>query len=300
MFFRPLSIPTEFRPPRGDASAATVRLTWLGTAGFVVEHRNTVLLIDPYVSRLGVASVLLSYLIADRREIDRYVPRATHVVAGHSHYDHLMDVPEIARRDRAVVIGSRSTAALLRAAGVGEAQLRVVPREGGTVQAGDVTVTLVESRHGRALLARVPMPGQIRDGVRWPARARDFRAGDVYGVLVRAGDVTLYHNGSADVVDATLAGRSADVLLVGIAGSAHTPDYLGRLVRALSPKVLLPIHYDAFFAPLDRGLRSLPVADVGRFLAEARRVAPGTRVVMPDLLEPIGLAPGGQVFTIGG
>ena len=293
MVFRPLSIPAEFRPPRGDASAATVRLTWLGTAGFVVEHRNTVLLIDPYVSRLGAASVLLSYLIADRR-----VPRATHVVVGHSHYDHLMDVPAIARRDRAVVIGSRSTAALLRAAGIGEAQLRVVPREGGTVQARDVTVTLVESRHGRAVLGRAPMPGAIRDGVRWPARARDFRSGDVYGVLVLAGEVTLYHNGSADLVDAALAGRSADALLVGIAGSAHTPDYLGRLVRALSPKVLIPIHYDAFFAPLDRGLRSLPVADVGRFLGDARRVAPRARVVLPGLLEPIGLAPGGQVVAI--
>jgi L-ascorbate metabolism protein UlaG (beta-lactamase superfamily) len=298
MLFRPFTVLPDYRPVPGEAPADSVRLRWLGVAGWVIAYRDTVLLIDPYVSRYGMATVALATLVPDRGTIDRYVPRAAWIAVGHSHYDHLLDVPAIARRDGATVIGSASTATVLRAAGVPESQVRAFPADGGTIRAGDMTVTLVRGRHGKALLGRVPLPGEVSPRMRWPARLGAFRAGDVYGVLVRAGDVAIYHNGSADVVDDALAGHTADVVLAGIAGSAGTPDYLGRLVRALSPSVLIPTHYDVFFSPLAAGPRVLPMADLDGFFADARRAAPGAAVVVPEPLQSIAVGPGGRVVAV--
>ena len=105
--------------------------------------------------------------------------------------------------------------------------------------------------------------------------------GGAFGILVELGGVRIYHNGSADLVDAELDGVRADVLLVGLAGRKSTRDYLARLCVALAPQLIVPTHHDAFFAPLDRGLHLLPGIDLDGFVSEARAHAPSATVVTP-------------------
>ena len=50
-------------------------------------------------------------------------------------------------------------------------------------------------------------------------------------------------------------------------------------MHALEPKVVVPTHHDAFFAPLDWGVHLLPNIDLDGFVAEARRLAPDARIV---------------------
>jgi hypothetical protein len=85
--------------------------------------------------------------------------------------------------------------------------------------------------------------------------------GGAFGISITARERSLYHNGSADLVDAELEGLTADVLLVGLAGRYATRDYLGRLSGHLSPRMILPTHHDTFFSPLSRGVRLLPGID---------------------------------------
>ena len=121
-----------------------------------------------------------------------------------------------------------------------------------------------------------------------PARAVDYRMGGAFGLWMRTKDgVSLYHNGSADLVDAELAGVHADVVLVGLAGRQATRDYFARLVAALGPRVIVPTHHDAFFAPLDRGVHLLPNVDLDGFVHEARSLAPQATVVTPDYFEAL-------------
>jgi L-ascorbate metabolism protein UlaG (beta-lactamase superfamily) len=147
--------------------------------------------------------------------------------------------------------------------------------------------------HGRIAFGRVPFPGEVKSTPRVPARAHEYRMGGAFGVHVTAPDgVSVYHNGSADLVDAELAGITADVVLVGLAGRKATRDYVGRIVRALQPRVIVPTHHDAFFAPLDRGFYLLPGVDLDGFVREARGLAPGARVVTPDFGDVLAVAAG--------
>jgi L-ascorbate metabolism protein UlaG (beta-lactamase superfamily) len=111
--------------------------------------------------------------------------------------------------------------------------------------------------------------------------------GGAYGLLLRAPGVTVYHNGSADLVDAELEGERADVLIAGLAGRGATENSVARLVGALGPRLVVPTHHDAFFAPLERGCRLLPGIDLEGFVSEVYALAPEASVITPDYGEPI-------------
>ena len=78
-----------------------------------------------------------------------------------------------------------------------------------------------------------------------------YRCGAVYGMHVRVAGATFYHQGSANLIEERIPWKSVDYLLMGIAGRRFTRDYTARTLRALSPAVVLPTHYDDFFRPLD-------------------------------------------------
>ncbi len=81
-----------------------MRITWLGTAGFVIESPETTLLVDPFVTRPGFTR-LASRMIPDDLAIARHVPRKVDaVLCGHSHFDHVADAPRIAKHTKAKLV----------------------------------------------------------------------------------------------------------------------------------------------------------------------------------------------------
>jgi len=62
----------------------------------------------------------------DLAAIDAHVQRADFVLVTHTHYDHVLDVPQIALKTHATVIGTESTENVLRAYKVPEEQLITV------------------------------------------------------------------------------------------------------------------------------------------------------------------------------
>ncbi len=274
---------------------APLRVSWLGTAGHVVQTRTTTILIDPYVSRSSLGALAISRLVPDDTAIARWIPlQVDAVLCGHSHFDHLMDAPRIAQLRGARIVGSESTAAFARASGVPPEKIEVVPATGRTLTIGDVEVEFVPSLHGRIMLGRVPFPGEVHGIARTPARFWHYKMGGAFGLFLRAPSVSLYHNGSADLVDAELHGKRADALIVGLAGRKGTRDYVDRLLHALAPRVIVPTHHDAFFAPLERGLHLLPGIDIAGFVRDVRCARPSARVVATNYYEEISIGERGD------
>jgi L-ascorbate metabolism protein UlaG (beta-lactamase superfamily) len=280
----------ELRPQgRGDGWGA--RITWLGTAGFIIESPEATLLIDPFVTRPRLRR-LARRIVPDDLAIARHIPRRVDaVLCGHSHFDHAADAPRIAKLTKAKLVGSESTCAWGRAEGLSEDQLVRIPAQGAVTRFGDIEVRFVASKHGRIVLGRVPFPGVVTGTPKTPARIWHYKMGGAFGILIRAPGVTIYHNGSADLIDAELEGEHADVLLAGLAGREGTANYVGRLIRNLSPKLVVPTHHDAFFRPLEHGLHLLPGIDLEGFVSEVFTCAPQASVITPDYQEPICVPP---------
>lgn len=287
----------RFRPrreltPRGSGEGWGLSIAWLGTAGFVVETKTVTLLVDPFVTRPGITR-LARRIVPDDLAIARHIPKARvdAVLCGHSHYDHVADAPRIARITRAKLVGSASTCAWGAAEGIPEDRLVRIPSRGAIVRFDDVEVRFVPSRHGKIFFGKVPLPGEVHGVPQLPARAWHYRMGGAFGILIKTPEGSVYHNGSADLVDAELEGERADVLLVGLAGRKTTENYVARLVNALDPKLVVPTHHDAFFAPLERGLHLLPGIDLDGFVSEVRMRVPDATVITPDYLEKIRVPP---------
>jgi L-ascorbate metabolism protein UlaG (beta-lactamase superfamily) len=282
--------PAEHRPVSTVPAGDSLRLRWLGTAGHVIEAAGATLLVDPFLTR---PSLLKTAALPLRPTPDQWMgwlpPSVDAILVGHSHYDHLMDAPAIALCTGARIVGSRTTACFARAAGVPPGQIHEVPPEGGAVDVGPLHVRFLPSRHGRIALGRVPLDGEVHDPPRLPARLWHYRMGGAYGILVEAPGRSIYHNGSADLVDAALEGAHADVVLAGLAGRQATPRYLDRLLDALTPQVVLPTHHDYFFRPLEGGPRLLPGIDLGAFVRDVRRLRPAARILMPTYEDTVHL-----------
>jgi L-ascorbate metabolism protein UlaG (beta-lactamase superfamily) len=262
--------------------AGSVRVRWLGTAGFAIEHDGHTLLVDPYVTRASLARCLLAPLRPDRDAIRRCLPRADAIIVGHTHFDHVLDVPRIARTTGARVFGSRSAAALCRAQGVADDRVEVVERDAGTepVQrdVGPFALRFVPSAHSPLLLGRVPFPGEIADCGDVPMRAQAYRCGAVFGVEIRVAGRTLYHLGSAELVDASVDVKRVDLLLMCVAGWTTSRDFPERVGHRLAPGAVLLSHWDDFTRSIDEPARLLPTMQLPRLVDRLARASGGARL----------------------
>jgi L-ascorbate metabolism protein UlaG (beta-lactamase superfamily) len=141
-----------------------VTLKYLGAAGWEITDGTTIILIDPYLSRIngppppdgGSAQPArgdtrrkygwTDIASPDVAAIDSHIQRADFVLVTHSHYDHILDVPHIAIKTRATVIGTESTENVLRAYGVPEQQLITV-RGGEDYQFDGFSLKVIPSLH---------------------------------------------------------------------------------------------------------------------------------------------------------
>ena len=272
--------PDAFTVPSGRGP---VRVTWLGTAGFSVEHEGFVVLVDPYVTRASFARCLRGGIASDEALVARHVPRAHAIVAGHTHFDHALDIPAIARATGATVYGSRSCERLCRASAV--AADRVVDvesrlaREPFRAEVGPFELRFVPSAHSAFALGRVPFPGDIADCAELPMGPTAYRCGAVFSVDIRVAGRRVYHLGSADLVDAKVE-PNVDLLLCCVAGWTTTARFPTRVMRAVAPGAVLLSHWDNFFSPLAAGAKVLPAMQMPRLVdaltAEDKALRVGT------------------------
>lgn len=251
-----------------DALPAGASLRWLGTAGFELRYAGHVLLIDPYVTRVGLWRYVTSRIGPDETRIAAAFDRVDAIIVGHSHFDHLMDVPAIAKRTGALVIGSSSTTNLCRIEGVPESQLRECA--GHTdLEVGPFRVHLTPSVHSEfALGGKVPYAGEIPCSCDFGHRGRDYRCGDVFGIHIEFAGKSLYHLGSANLLDDEIRAAQVDILMMCLAGRHATERFIPRALKRLQPRVVVPMHHDNFFRPADSALHLLPLVRFGRFVDE--------------------------------
>lgn len=269
-------------------AAADLRVTWLGTAGFAIEHDGHVLLVDPYLTRASLSRCVLAPLRPDAALAQQQVPRADAIVLSHTHFDHALDAPVIARHTGARIFGSRSAVHLCRSHGLPDSQLACVePDTGGAVREAEVgpfRLRFWPSAHSAFLFGRVPFPGEIADCTDVPMRTQAYRCGAVFGVEIEVAGRRLFHVGSAELVERGWHVAPVDLVLACVAGWTTTERYPERLVAALSPGAVLLHHWDNFLRGYDGGAQALPGMRFPALIDRLDKAAPRLRVGALPLL----------------
>jgi L-ascorbate metabolism protein UlaG (beta-lactamase superfamily) len=282
---QPATAPSSAFHARSDAP---VSLTYLGVAGWQITDGAHTLLFDPYFSRVDVDDDSAA-LSPDEAQIARYAPaHADGILVGHSHYDHLLDVPAIARRTGAAVVGTESTLNVARASGVAGSHLRLA-RGGETFDIGPFNVRAIRALHSLIGQPDAPIPPDVT----MPMAANAYNEGGTLQFLVRFEGRTILFIGTANFVESELSGLRPDIAIIAVGLREKIPDYSCRLMRALGrPRLVLTNHFDAHWKPL--GPEQMSIEEDSRkslekFADEVHACAPETKVVVPVHLQPMSI-----------
>lgn len=271
------------------AAGSPLRVTFIGVMTLLFDDGETAIMTDGFFTRPGLFKVAVTKVAPDSVRIARALARAgvtrlAAVIPVHSHYDHAMDAPYVAKWTGAELLGSASTANIGRGAGLPEQQI-VTAVAGETRTYGRFSVTLIPSRH---VPSPTPMAGEISSPLTPPAKAKEYRIGDAWSVVIRHDGRTILVQGSAGFIPGALKDIKADVtyLGVGILGK-QTPAYRDSLwsevVEATGTKRVFVVHWDDFWRSLEKPLVPLPrLADnfevTMRFLLSHPPGAPDVRI----------------------
>jgi L-ascorbate metabolism protein UlaG (beta-lactamase superfamily) len=250
-----------------------LELTWIGTAGFRLAYQGTVIWIDPYVTRLPLAALALRRVVpSSETEVDHWIDRADAVLVGHTHFDHALDVPRIAKRWGCPVYGSSSLQHLMALHGLADYAVVVEPKR--TYEVGPFKFHFVPSVHSKLQLGLgIPYSGELTCDHVDELIPQAYKCGQVWGISIEVAGTRIYHQGSADILEDEVIDRGVDLFLCGISGRRFTPRYIERAVRSLDPKLIIATHFDDFFRPLSVPTELSFNVNLTGFADEARAAA---------------------------
>lgn len=277
-----------------------LQFTYFGAAGWKISDKDVTVLIDPYISRLQYTDrnhpdddrhqfARDEVGVTDTDLVDSLITQADFILVHHAHYDHLGDVPYIAKKTGAKVIGSETTITILRAYGIPDEQLYAVAG-GEDYQFENFSVRVIPSIHS-ALNDKHYFDSRRYDRdteLTAPLRIDQFIEGGSLMFLARFGDRTVLTMGSMNFVERELEGLNPDILLAGINGSRlGLYNYDERLLNVTgNPAVIIPTHWDSFNLPYSFSQEANVEKKLIPFQKTVAGISPESKVVIPVHLEP--------------
>jgi len=254
---------------------AGLEVEWLGVSGYRLSCEGRTLFIDPYLSRIPFRDLLLRrQALPDPAALERFVKapgETVGVLVGHTHFDHAVDAPAIARRFGCKAYGSDSLLNLMALHGLAESTVVVEPYR--TYELGPFEVSFTPSVHSKLLLGlAVPYDGELTCEHLDSLSPGAYRCGQVWGISIAVAGIRFYHQGSANLIDDAIR-EPVDVFLAGVAGRGFTKNYWKRILRRLEPRVVVPTHYDNFFRPLGREMEFVTAAKLSELPEEIGAVS---------------------------
>ncbi|MBM7854767.1 L-ascorbate metabolism protein UlaG (beta-lactamase superfamily) [Desulfohalotomaculum tongense] len=196
-----------------------MKITFLGHAGFLLEHQEVKVAIDPFITGNPAAKAKVEDI------------QAHYILVTHGHSDHLGDAVQIARQSNGTVVGVFEVANYCTRHGAQAHPMHI----GGSYDFGKLKVKLTQALHGSSA-----------GGEEGPAEY----LGNPCGFIIELGGIKVYHAGDTGLFgDMELIGRrtSVDVAMLPI-GDNFTMgvDDAVEAVNMIKPKTVIPMHYNTW------------------------------------------------------
>ena len=293
--------PFDFAAPpceaHRDTDAAKIEVRYLGAGGLYVRWREEAILVGPQFSNPSLLSAGLGFSRFDEPRInaalDQLGPAPVRaILIGHSHYDHIGDVPVVVAHPRAAgahVYANSTGVNILRGEGLQSRTTAV--RAGDVLDLGSFRVRVIASGHAPQICRRRGFPcvygaGEVAEAwtTSWKERRlRTFLGGETlaFDIEVRDGDAPrfrLYYNDSAAPTPLGQTTGDFDLAVLTMAQWSYVRDYPRDLLMVLRPRHVLVSHWDNFFRRDDRSYPFVPNLSnrsAAQFLRIAERHARG-------------------------
>jgi L-ascorbate metabolism protein UlaG (beta-lactamase superfamily) len=286
----------EPAPKSGGPGSAGVNFKWFGTDGWEITFGNKTILLDPWFSRFDTGFFAGKFnaktpIKVEEALIDQHISKADQILIGHGHWDHMADIPYIAKKTGAQVIGSETHANVLRASGVTEGKI-VQVKGGELMQFDGYTIEVFPGLHSMGPTKKHTVPGHLYSVPPPPTTVGDMPEGDslIYLITI-GGKFSIFLMSTANFVERAIAGLKPDVALIASIFANQIHNFTPRLFKALNyPKVILPTHWDNFEKPYSEGPQDLRAifgdpANLDLWVKEAKQVSPKSKIVVMKFFE---------------
>lgn len=269
-------------PPVKDSE---VQVVFLGVGGVLVRWQGSALMTAPLYSNPTIGELALSEIHPDRQRIRALigvheVASVRAILVGHSHYDHLMDVPYIALHEarQAAIIGNDATVKLLAPIASELRPRAVISLESPNpdelkVEGTRFRVKAILSEHSPQIGAKL-FHGLIdmQDVILWrgedehPARELPVRAGSWPSGTTLAYVIELLEPDRDDVAfriyyqdsptrpaygypEPGTSNHPYNLAILCVGGAVAYESFPGDIVRHLQPAFAMGIHWEDFLDP---------------------------------------------------
>ena len=186
-----------------------MKIQYLGHSGISIED-NLTILVDPWLNENPLAKIKAENLT-----------KADYIIATHNHFDHVNDIPIIAKNTDATVIGIVETVEELASKGC---EKTIGCNIGGKVKLKDIELLFTQAFHSMT--------------------------SNPSGVLIFFNNKIIYHAGDTSVFgDMKLIGEMYPIDLAILPVGGHFtmgPEEANMAIQLLKPNIIIPIHYNTF------------------------------------------------------
>lgn len=298
--------------PGEPGYAHTLQAQYLGSGGFLIRKGTNAVMTAPFYSNPGLLRVGLGLPItSDTNLVDRILPPVEDVagiLVGHSHYDHLMDVPFIAkhRAAGAKVYGSATTSNILSAECLSE---RLVDVEEGAGEFtaggqigrwhsvnGQVRIMALRSEHAPHIGCLKFFKGTVSQAqTNLPTTAYGWREGQTLAYLIDFLDAdkrveyrVFYHDSAVNCPKygglPLLPGsenRPPDLDILCMASFHNVAGYPEYVVQQHRPKYVVIAHWEDFFRSPLKEPKVVRMTNARKFLKRLTNSYPRERIILP-------------------
>lgn len=285
------------------AGADAVTFTYLGVGGWIIERGDVQIIAAPLFTNPSFLRTGMLGIRSDTARVSAYmspydVSHARAILVGHAHYDHLMDVPQVARRHApdARILGSETVkntlgtwSGLMDRVDLVEDYAADQESPGWWMTLGPgLRVLPLRSKHAPHFNGLTLYQGTTDEPfIEEPRWATEWLDGPTYAFLIDFLDADgsvafrVYYQDAVVQAplgfapDALMAERPVDAAIFVPATFDQVEWHPEAFVENLHPTWVLLGHWEDFFRSPAESTRSILLTDIGQFRSRLRRVFAG-------------------------
>jgi hypothetical protein len=267
-----------------QAQPTQTEIRYYGTGCFTIQRGENVLLTDPFIGNPSASKVLFGKIRTDTAYVKLYMNPAAFrkvklVVAGHSHYDHLMDLPYLSRiiPDCTPIVCNKTGKHLLSFYEMKQPMVAANDGMGTNAIVGTWHYSVDSTMRTMAFKSMHPpqMAGinfwnkhYAQDLIAEPSIVSDWQEGQTLSYMVDwiEDSVVAYRIFFMSSMAKAPYGlfpkelldeHGIDDLLIGASGSAEYSAFPGSVVELCKPKRILLIHWENFFRSKEEPFKAI-------------------------------------------
>lgn len=285
-FFLPLS-----------QALSKVEVRWFTVAAILLEDDETQIFFDPMFTRADLSHWLkLSQLKSNETLVSGIIKehgldKIQALFASHSHYDHSIDAPIVAKLTGATFYVDESSERIAKA--YKDPAIKTVRFENlKPIKVGKFTITPIKRVHSPIRLIDFEfLPGPVP--VNFNFDFYDYHVGDtwLYFIDHPEGKILLDQGSEPYIEKLKPFTKDAGVVIQGIANRKSDEAIIEGYVKHLNPQMFIPLHFDNFFFGFDpkSEMSYLPGINIKGMMEKLKKTYPAKKVLEPRYGEKITL-----------